>query len=224
MIAPLVLIAALSQDLVGEARQLQDEGRFVQALALLDQVQDPTGHRYGYIMIRDAISDPRKIQQLTELGVELLGPHTYQSYAARIPLSRLNVIGSLPYVHWVGYALPEQKICPRLAAQMQEGARTERFHLEISTFASDINPASQWITIRPERILNEKAVEAAVQQLIPNGPFHHALVEAGLEFEYYTDIDNVHSFRGFATRDGIARIQALDFVAFLEPVLGHAPS
>jgi hypothetical protein len=193
--------------------------RGVDMRMLLDQAQDPRAHRYGYIMIRDAISDPRKIRQLTELGVELLGPHTYQSYAAKIPLSQLNVIGSLPYVHWVGYALPEQKVCPRLAAQMQRGTKTERYRVDVSVFSTDINPRSKWIVTSPERVVSPRAVHAEGQALIPNGPFHQDLVAAGLEFENYTDVGNVHIFRGFATRDEIAKIQALHFVAFMEPVV-----
>jgi len=41
MIALLVMTAALGQDLLGEAQRLQSEGRYLAALAVLEQVPDP---------------------------------------------------------------------------------------------------------------------------------------------------------------------------------------
>lgn len=41
MIAALLMTVALGQDLVGEARRLQAEGRYVAALGMLDQEPDP---------------------------------------------------------------------------------------------------------------------------------------------------------------------------------------
>ncbi|MEZ5963557.1 MAG: S8 family serine peptidase [Planctomycetota bacterium] len=178
---------------------------------------------YGYIMIEGRLNHPAKIAQLRALGVEIYAPHTWQSFAAKIPFTALAGLQSLPYVRWVGYAQPAQKVDPLLARQLLGAKPDEGFAVHVTTFASDVNPASEWRLVGGQQPTSQdpNAVEVPVQNLVPNGPFHKALTALGFEFHNYTDTTNVHVFDGVVTAAQLERIVALDFVTYVEPPQRH---
>ena len=71
-------------------------------------------------MVKGRLNDPKKMARLAAVGVEVIDPHTWQSVSARIPFSSLTALRNLEFVHWVGYARPEQKLDPRLTAAFVE--------------------------------------------------------------------------------------------------------
>ncbi len=178
------------------------------------------GFTYGYVMLRGRMADARKVATLKQLGVEILGVHTYQSYIAKIPLAQLPQIGALPFVQWVGHARLDQKIEPRLRKEMQGKSAQQRFQVDISVFASDIGEATVRETIGAERVIG-KVVSGTLERVIPNGRMQRGLEALGFEFGHYTEIGNVHIFEGSATAEQISKIRELDFVSFIEAKQMH---
>ncbi|MCB9889766.1 MAG: S8 family serine peptidase [Planctomycetes bacterium] len=188
------------------------------------QQRAPTATAYGYIMIQGRFADPDKMARLRAMGVTLIGPHTYQSWAASFPLDKLQQLASLPFVRWVGQAQPEQKLEPRLAELMKTTAPTDLMRISVSTFASDRCAATQRVSVRPPELRADERLQIGALDLeVPNGPFQKALEAAGFRFEHYTEIDNVFVFKGLATRATVDKIRGLQFVSFVEAAHVHRP-
>jgi hypothetical protein len=184
---------------------------------------NPAGHTYGYIMIQGRLNHPRKVAQLQALGIEIYAPHTWQSFAAKIPFAAIAGLRSLPFVRWVGYADPMQKIDPLLIPALARAVPGERFAVHVSTFDTDVNPASEWRTVGAENPNQDRgrAIDLPLRTLIPNGPYHRALVALGFEFKHYADTGGVHYFTGNASVEQITRMRELDFIAYIEPEQRH---
>ncbi|PIN87278.1 hypothetical protein COV19_00140 [Candidatus Woesearchaeota archaeon CG10_big_fil_rev_8_21_14_0_10_44_13] len=65
-------------------------------------------YTYGFIMILGKTRE-EKIDTLENMGVKLLGYHSYHSYKAKIPLNKINELEQLPFVKWIGYSTNKQK-------------------------------------------------------------------------------------------------------------------
>jgi len=181
---------------------------------------NPNGFTYGYVMLRGRMADERKVATLKQLGVEILGVHTYQSYIAKIPLAQLPQIGALPFVHWVGHARLDQKLEPALRKSLKVNPLTQHYQVDISVFASDIGAN----TVR-EKLgkvsVDSKTGIGQLERILPNGQMHKSLESLGFEFENYNEIGNVHIFQGWATGAQILEIRKVQFVSFIEAKQVH---
>ena len=69
-----------------------------------------TSATYGFILLDEYLSKDIE-EKLRALGITLLGPHD-DAYKVKLPLNieALNAAVALPYVKWLSYSLPEQKL------------------------------------------------------------------------------------------------------------------
>lgn len=67
-------------------------------------------YSYAFLIINEYLSDEVE-KELKEMGVEILGPHS-SAYKVKVPLDQrvMKLVVELPYVEWLGYSLPGQKI------------------------------------------------------------------------------------------------------------------
>jgi hypothetical protein len=67
-------------------------------------------YSYAFILLNEYLSEEAE-KELGTYGVEILGPHA-STYKVRVPLDTkaLESIIGLPYVEWLGYSKPSQKI------------------------------------------------------------------------------------------------------------------
>lgn len=72
---------------------------------------------YGFLLMDEYLSQQTG-QELENLGITILGPHS-DAYKVKLPadLAKLKAIVALPYVEWIGYAQPDQKLDPDLQQQ-----------------------------------------------------------------------------------------------------------
>ena len=173
----------------------------------------PNGKVFGFIMIRGRIT-PAKVKALTDLGVELLGPHTWQSIKAEIPVGSLNTLAGTPFVHWVGYARPAQKLDKVLAEALKTVPAKRKLKIWVNFFKSDMSAGAEKIVVGENRTLSPRHDEGSVTHTVPNGRFQKALEELGFEFSFYSD--STFAMQGWATKAQILQIRDLNFVVSVE--------
>lgn len=173
---------------------------------------------YGYVMVEGRMAAKGRRAALERLGCKILGVHTWQSWVVQFPRANADLIANLDFVRWVGMAQVEQKLEPELAARFAAAADADYVQVDISTFVTDLGPASRRVTDAGPSTSRaaDAPVEQAVTKTIPNGPFHRALVAAGMQFESYTDVDNVHVFHGRLRKADLDKVLAMPFVSFVE--------
>lgn len=178
---------------------------------------DPLGTSHGFVMLRGRMSEA-KFAALRNLGLQVLGTHTWQSVKARIPHAALADLMRLDFVHWVGFATPAQKVDPVLARQLA-AAGAEPVEVYVNAFATDLNVNSRRDTIPPADGPAPGPVDAQVlplSRVTPNGPFQAALAAEGFVYDSY--LEATHTFRGRLTRAQLERVLELDFVLYVEHV------
>ncbi|MCB9882422.1 MAG: S8 family serine peptidase [Planctomycetes bacterium] len=177
---------------------------------------------YGYVMVEGQMNKAGRRAALEALGCEILGVQTWQSWVVRFPRANADRIAALDFVRWVGMAQNEFKVEPELASVLANAAEGELIDVDISTFVTDIGDATERKSAkRPTSAVTDAPMEELVVNIVPNGPFHKALVDAGMRFGSYTDIDNVHVFHGKITKSDLAKILDLPFVSFVEKRVTH---
>jgi hypothetical protein len=102
----------------------------------ISSVIDVTGkpYFYGFIMVNDSI-DKEKLKIIEQEGTVFLGYHTYHSILAKIPLSDLSRLQTLPFVRWVGVNRQNQKMTPGLYEMIKTKADlSEKVKVYITPF------------------------------------------------------------------------------------------
>lgn len=178
-----------------------------------DLQANPDASVFGYVMIKGRINTA-KLKTLTELGVEMLGFHPWQTLKAKIPAQALPGLMRSEFVHWAGYAQPEQKIDRVLAEAMAVAKKEDRLDVWVNFFASDMGPNAQTLSSGENRTLSAKADVGAIEWILPNGPFQKQLEALGFRFTFYSDA--IFAMRGLATKAEIEAIRGLNFVHSIE--------
>jgi hypothetical protein len=84
--------------------------RFDESLLAPDDRARARGFTYAFLVLNEYASAETE-KELSALGVEVLGPHgTALKVRAPVDPDRLRRIAALPFVEWIGYARPEQKV------------------------------------------------------------------------------------------------------------------
>ena len=149
---------------------------------------------YGFVLTTEYPSR-EMAAELHAIGVELLGEH---GDAVKIKLPRdskvLQRLAATPYVHWVGYSQPEQKIDATLKAVLHSFAGTvEEFPLIIALFEDDAD-----------------------------GRFARRLQQLGIVLGQYDP--QLQIYRAVASSAEIRAMIELDFVLFIEVERPAGPS
>ena len=146
------------------------------------------GERFTYaFVLTSEYPSPEMVDEFAALDVEILGPHD-DAVKVRLPLDRQVVqqLIQLPYVEWIGYSRPEQKIDRTLGGAMTSFAgEVEEFPLIVSLFEDDFD-----------------------------GRFAARMREIGVVVGRY-DAD-LQAYRVVASQAEIDALTALDFVLFIE--------
>lgn len=84
-------------------------------------------YSYAFIIINEYLSDEVE-KELREYGMEILGPHA-SAYKVKVTLDQkaIQSVVELPYVEWLGYSLPNQK----LDIQIQQAAKKYSHELQV---------------------------------------------------------------------------------------------
>ena len=118
-------------------------GSFTPTERLDSRIQDKLAsageddYTYCFVMISGRTTDAKR-NALAEHGVKLLGYHSNHCYKAKIPLNRIEEVGNLSLVRWIGYAPSDLKIHPTLKKMISSGSDGE-VDVYISVFDSDLN-------------------------------------------------------------------------------------
>lgn len=84
--------------------------RLDESLLAPDDRARARGFTYAFLILNEYPSDETE-KELSALGVEVLGPHgTALKVRAPVDPDRLRRIAAAPFVEWIGYARPEQKV------------------------------------------------------------------------------------------------------------------
>lgn len=141
---------------------------------------------YAFVLTNEYLSEEMEAE-LAGLGVEVLGLHD-DAIKVKLPLDQgvLAKVAQLPYVDWIGYSQPEQKVDPTLGAVRGAFAGSvEDFPIIINLFEHDAT-----------------------------GSFAASLTDLGAVVGSY-DRDLL-SYRAVASEAEIAAIVDLDFVLYVE--------
>ncbi len=149
---------------------------------------------YGFLFSNEYLVSKTR-DELQALGVEIRGAHG-DLYKARFSLEvdALDEVLQLPYVQWVGFNTPEQKIDARLQQA------------------------------RPRKSNDSKAGQHVIINLFDHdngGHFGVALKAAGARISKY--YPRPQAYRATILPGTIEQISSLDFVLFVEPVPVHRP-
>lgn len=186
-------------------------GSFTPTERLDDRIQDKLAsageadYTYCFVMVSDGTTAENR-NVLAEHGVKLLGYQFYHSHKAKIPLNRIEEIGNLSFVRWIGYAPFDLKIHPILQKKISSGSDDE-IRVYIDVFDSDINEKSEKI------VCNDGKTYC---KCIPHGPFQNKLEEMGVTILDYEEGRGRVMFTAHATPETINRIAGLDFVLFIK--------
>jgi hypothetical protein len=99
-------------------------------------INEAENYTYAFLIIHGRIT-PKKIKEISDLGIELLGYHPYHAYKARIPLEKLNETLNIPYIGWVGYVNPDLKIHPNLQRKINFTSSSEEIRISINLFDNE---------------------------------------------------------------------------------------
>ena len=152
---------------------------------------------YCFLLMNEYLSQETE-NELKRLGVVILGPHS-DAYKVKVPanIPALETILALPYVEWIGYSQPEQKIDPDLLQSLNL-AKTSNKEVELPV------------------IINLFDAETS------DNAFKHQLEEAGVKVGDYDA--ELFAYTAFASSSVIDQITSFDFVLFIEPVRIDTPS
>jgi len=183
------------------------------------------GYTYGYVMFEGEVQ-ARKVTALEQLGVVFGTPQTFNAMQAWIPEKAIAGLRVSPFVRWVGYARPEQKVDSFILEKlMQPGADpTEEIAVYVNTFEGDLGPASRPVPIdavAPPVSNDPKEIEMRATVMMSNGPFQRAIEAAGGRVMGYAD--SIQTFYVWATRPVIRRLMQLDFVAGMDSAFPPEP-
>ena len=171
-----------------------------------------------YLMLEGRIGDRQKLATLRRLGVVLRKPHTWQCWSAKIPTANLGRIAALPFVRWVGWPKPEQKVHPRLRRRLARADAEQRVPIAISIFESDIDENAKRVRVGKDA-RGERFVQYSYERVIPNGAARKRLQAKGFGFVSYAEMGRTIVFRGTATTKEILSIVELPFVEAVDVVL-----
>ena len=150
---------------------------------------------YAFLLMDEYLS-PVTAQEITALGVEILGPHS-ECYKIKIPRdsNTLDRLMDLPYVIWAGFSLKEQKIDTVLKPVMagDRAGSVDELPVMINLFDQDTD-----------------------------NTFSTILEDAGAVLGAY-DME-LMSYEAVVTREEIDLISDHDFVLFIELILSDSPS
>ena len=141
---------------------------------------------YSFLLLNEDFSEETE-EELKSLGVQILGPHD-TALKVKLPLERntLEAVADLPYVEWLGYSLPEQKLSQELQdAVTKFGDEVNQFPILINLFEGD-----------HEGLLAERLKKVGV-----------SLGQFDSDLQAYTAV---------ATKEAIKALSDLDFVLFVE--------
>lgn len=144
------------------------------------------GVTYAFVLTNEYPS-PEMERDFEALGVEVLGPHD-EALKIKLPLDNdvLRALVDLPYVEWIGYSQPTQKLESALRSAMTAFAgEVEEFPIIISLFEDD-----------------------------SDGRFAARLREAGVALGRYDP--ELASYQAVASAAEIEALAELDFVLFVE--------
>lgn len=162
------------------------DNALMEAADISIQSADERSSTYGFLITEQLLS--QEIEgELEALGVTVLGNHD-SAFKVKLPLdgAQLEAINELPYVYWIGYSLPEQKLSPELQdTVVQFSEEVNELPIIINLFEGD-----------------------------DSGEFAEQLESAGVSVGEY-DPDLV-AYTGVATNEVIDSIIELDFVLFVE--------
>ncbi len=150
---------------------------------------------YGFVLSDEYLVD-ETLEELQALGAVVLGAHG-ELYKARfdLELDAPSEALRLPYVQWVGFNAPEQKIDPALQKQFQQ-ENLEDGAAELSVIINLFDDDT-------------------------DGRFGVALQAAGAAIgQYYPDF---RAYAAAVAGGDIEKIASLDFVLFVEPEPVHKP-
>ncbi|MCC6672879.1 MAG: S8 family serine peptidase [Planctomycetes bacterium] len=189
---------------------------------------EPSGSTFGFVMLQGRMLRER-IVTLQQLGVEVLGAHTWQCVKARIPHAQVAALLRLPYVRWIGLATLEQKLAPDLARTLAgapaaldagEGGAA-RLHVHVSLFASDLGPGAARelvpATVPAGGSQAERGASPPLLRWRTEGPVLGRLRALGFVDEGYDE--PLRAYTGTATQAQLRQILADDAVLYAEPVL-----
>lgn len=174
---------------------------------------------FAYVMFEGRITQ-EKLDDLRQLGVEPLHYHPNNSYAVRIPVKVVLAVSQLPYVHWVGFAQPVQKLHPALAQAMTQAVGPEGLPIWVNLFESDLGPASERRLIAPPELTDPRGAirlgnpSEGSWRWETHGRMQAILEERGLHIEGY--VDEIHAYEARADVETILQLVELDTVAFVE--------
>jgi hypothetical protein len=144
------------------------------------------GNTYAFVLTNEFPTAEME-RELQSLGVILLGPHD-SALKVRVPLRRetFETILALPYVDWLGYSLPEQKIAVELERSLaRSGTKVAQFPIIINLFEAD-----------------------------SGGEFADRIRAIGVDVVQY-DAD-LHAYTALASSEEIRALTGFDFVLFIE--------
>lgn len=160
--------------------------RLREALEAAETKDEAARSTYGFLLMEEALSEKTE-QELESLGLTVLGLHD-TALKVKFPLRRqlLEAVIDLPYVEWIGFSLPEQKLSERLSAAIEElGDEINAFPIVVNLFEGD-----------------------------REGVFAREIEAVGIELGDYDP--ELAAYTAAATREEIEALTRLDFVLFIE--------
>ncbi|MFQ5503238.1 MAG: S8 family serine peptidase [Planctomycetota bacterium] len=184
-------------------------------LELMRQRGPGRSRTYGFVMFQGRITAAKQ-RRIMATGVKLLNFHTFQSFAAVIPIDTVPRLLASPDVRWVGYARPAQKMDAGLRHSF-EARVPGKLELFVSVFVPDTMAKPTRVRVAaPADNRLEQTLQAAAYQVLPGGPFQKALEADGAEVTGYLAAQNTFILR--ATLESVERMLRHDFVHGLELV------
>ncbi|MBK9387499.1 MAG: S8 family serine peptidase [Planctomycetes bacterium] len=177
----------------------------------------PAGASYAMVMLEGRILQER-VDALTQRGCEYLGVHPWQCVKVRVPHASLEELTGLSWIRWIGLPEPQQKLSPRLAAELAMG--TELLHVHVNLFASELNAASVLAPIDAPVLPASPGAPGEVQTVQrwrTRGPILAELLVRGFLEESWDEL--TRSYRGLLPAASLDAVLALDAVLFVEPVI-----
>jgi len=158
--------------------------RLLQARTRLPMGRD---HTYGFLLLDEYPTPPLRAE-LEAYGLTILGEHG-DALQVRIPLqgSVMRQVGALPYVYWLGYSQPGQKLDGTLQGLLNDAGGADspaQLPVMINLFTAD------------------------------NGEFRAALLAAGALLGRYHE--GLMAYEAVLDRNTLERVIELDFVLFVE--------
>ncbi len=180
----------------------------------------PTPETYAFVMFERRIT-PARIAQLEALGARVIGFHPHYALRVALPVTAIERVGALDFVHWIGTPRLWQKLHRQLVGELVLAPANRPLDVYISVFDSDMNAASTFTRNGFAQVGapgNIKALDTTDnvggEAWMSNGWQQRALQAAGAEvFEY---VDSIRAFRARVLPAALEQLTQLDFVQFVE--------